>query len=139
MWFCLMNIEMDWPSALKRSRAEASVLARRYREDRARIRSFTDEHSFRLTLDGAFVAVSDGFCSLLGYRRREFIRRSVARFSNKDALDIPRHLGAVCEFGIFRGLWLFQHRNGRAIIVRYAAELLHEGFIEVRLDPSKVD
>lgn len=126
---------MDWRSAFTNSRAGVAAFKRQCRRDREALWSFPNEHFFRLTLEGVFVKVSDAFCGLLGHERSEFIGKRIDRFTSANVLDIPRHLGAIYHFGLFRGLWVFQHREGKGIVVRYAAELLPEGLIEARADP----
>lgn len=126
---------MDWRSALTHSQAEIEALRRKRRREQQVLGSFPEEHCFRITVDGVFVKVSDSFCFLLGHERNEFIGKRIDRFTLPSVMDIPRHLDAICHFGLFRGLWVFERPKGKSIAVRFVAKLLPDGLIEVRADP----
>jgi len=73
--------------------------------------------------DRKYVEVSENFCELLGYTSEELIGR---RF---DEITAPRTTDSMAIFNLFKrlgymhGLWMFVHRTGYRILIRYESWL----------------
>jgi PAS domain S-box-containing protein len=73
--------------------------------------------------DRKYVEVSENFCELLGYTSEELIGR---RF---DEITAPRTTDSMTIFNLFKrlgymqGLWMFVHRSGYRILIRYESWL----------------
>lgn len=68
-----------------------------------------------------YVHVSKSFSELLGYNTEELIGMRYDHFTALNTTDIPTTHTLVSKFGYFHGLWIFVHRRGHRILVRYEA------------------
>jgi PAS domain S-box-containing protein len=81
-----------------------------------------------------FVEVSPAFCKLLGYTEEELIGKSY------DAVTVPRtnHIPAVLQLfhrtGYMTGIWVFAHKTGTKLFVRYETFLRKDGLYETHLE-----
>ena len=71
-----------------------------------------------LDLQGKFTRVSEEFCRLVGYERRELLGQPIDRVTVSATVNVPQHLGAVFHFGSFHSLWMFVDRGGRGVLVQ---------------------
>src|SRR5262245_15794122 len=71
----------------------------------------------RLALDGSICKVSDGFCSFIGYERKQLLGKKIDAFTARRTLDVSKHLGAIHHFGWFAGLWLFVCQDGKPALL----------------------
>ena len=84
--------------------------------------------------DRRYVRVSNSFCELLGYTSEELIGR---RF---DEITAPRTTDSMTIFNLFKklgymqGLWMFVHRTGKRILIRYESWLRADSFIETNIE-----
>jgi PAS domain S-box-containing protein len=72
-------------------------------------------------MDRRYIEVSDSFCHLLGYRREDLIGKTFDEISVPSTNDIPIVFRLFIKNGYMHGLWMFVHRRGNAILVRYEA------------------
>jgi PAS domain S-box-containing protein len=84
-----------------------------------------------LDIEGKFKRVSPEFCELVGFDVLELMGKRIDDVTASRSVNIPLHLGAVLHFGRFHGLWMFVHRDGRALLVRNDWTLLADMTIEV--------
>ena len=94
--------------------------------------SASDGWILKLALDGSISKVSEGFCSFIGYDRKQLLGKKIDAITAKRALDVSKHIGAIHHFGWFAGLWLFVRQNGSRALVHYVAALIPDLTIEMR-------
>ena len=85
--------------------------------------------SIILNLEGKFKWVSNEFCALVGYDQAVLLGKPIDDITASRTVNIPQHLGAVVHFGQFHNLWVFVHREGRAILARCDWKLLPDASI----------
>jgi|ERR1700730_5020534 len=115
-------------------RALAEELICRLGED-PHVHELTDHHRLVFTLEGKCVESPEGFCRLIGYADSELLGKTLQDLTAPGTVNVPKHLGAVFQCDYMQGLWLFVHREGTRILVRYESQLLDELLIEMRVDP----
>jgi len=95
------------------------------------------EHGCKILLGlrGECLEVSDSFCALVGYERRELIGKPIECLHGLGMIDLPKNLGFVLHFATLRGVWMLLHRDGTGLLVRYQATLLVDLRIEIGLEP----
>jgi PAS domain S-box-containing protein len=81
-----------------------------------------------------FVEVSPSFCKLLGYAEEELIGRSYDEVTAPHTNNIPSVLQLFLQSGHMDGIWVFKHRGGTKLFVRYEASLRKDGFYESRME-----
>jgi PAS domain S-box-containing protein len=81
-----------------------------------------------------YVRVSDSFCKLLGYAAEELIGKKYDYFTDSRSNDIPTIYNLFKELGYMHGLWVFVHRTGTKILVRYEAWLRPDSCIEANME-----
>jgi PAS domain S-box-containing protein len=81
-----------------------------------------------------FVEVSPSFCKLLGYTREELVGRLFDDFTVPRTTNIPiiwrlflRNTGMI-------GIWVFAHRGGTKLFVRYEAFTREDGLYEAHME-----
>jgi PAS domain S-box-containing protein len=85
------------------------------------------DYSVVVSRDRRYTEVSDSFCKLLGYRREELLGKRYDDFTAPGTNDIPVVLGLFLESGYMHGIWVFVHRSGTKILVRYEAWIRRDG------------
>jgi len=79
-----------------------------------------------------FISVSEGFAKTLGYRIMDLIGRRIDDFTAPGSIDIEFVFGAFRKLGEMDGIWIFQHREGRKVVVHYRARLREDhSFAEI--------
>jgi hypothetical protein len=98
------------------------------------------QHASRILLcvRGECLEVSDSFCELVGYERRQLIGMPIESLHGLGMIDLPKNLGFVLHFATLRGVWILLHRNGTRLLVRYQAKLLIDLRIDIRLEPIEL-
>jgi PAS domain S-box-containing protein len=81
-----------------------------------------------------YVEVSPSFCKLLGYSEEELIGKSYDHFTAPRTNDIPVVLDLFIRAGYMHGIWIFLHRTGAKIIVRYEAFIRPDGLYEGHME-----
>ena len=69
--------------------------------------------------DRRYIEVSDSFCQLLGYQRKELIGKTYDEVSAPGTNDIPAVFRLFIKNGYMYGLWMLVHRRGTPIVVKY--------------------
>ena len=88
----------------------------------AHLRQALKLHPF-VVFDGErrYSLVSESFARMLGYRAEELVGSRIDDITPEDTLDIESAFGAFLTLGDLHGLWVFKHRNGSNVLVRYRA------------------
>jgi PAS domain S-box-containing protein len=93
------------------------------------------EYTVQLDINGKYLDVSDDFCKVLGYSRKELIGK---RF---DAITAPGTINTSVVFELFlrsrymHGIWIFLNRTRTTrIVVRYEAWLRLDSRIECKME-----
>ena len=81
-----------------------------------------------------FVEVSPSFCKLLGYAENEIIGRPFEDFTVPRTNNIPVLLHMLIQNGYLQGIWVFAHRSGTKLFVRYATVLRTDGLYEASIE-----
>ena len=81
-----------------------------------------------------FVEVSPSFCKLLGYAENEIIGRPFECFTVPRTNNIPVLLHMLIQNGYLQGIWVFAHRSGTKLFVRYATVLRTDGLYEASIE-----
>jgi PAS domain S-box-containing protein len=84
--------------------------------------------------DRKYVRVSDSFCELLGYKSEELIGKRFDEITAPATSDIPVTFSLFKKFGYTHGLWMFVHRTGKRILIRYESWLRPDSFIETNIE-----
>jgi PAS domain S-box-containing protein len=92
------------------------------------------EYAVVVDRDRKYVQVSDSFCKLLGYRREELIGRKYDDVTTPGTNDIPTVSRLLHNEGYMHGIWVFAHRKGTRILVRYEAWVRPDGLTECNMD-----
>jgi PAS domain S-box-containing protein len=77
-----------------------------------------------------YVEVSSAFSKLLGYSEAELIGRPYDDFTVPGTNDIATILKWFVQSGYMHGIWVFAHRRGTKILVRYEAFIRLDGLYE---------
>ena len=91
---------------------------------------------YRVVVDGdrRYTEVSDSFCNLVGYQRKDVIGKRYDDFTAPRTNDIQAIFKLFSKLGYMQGLWIFVSRKGTPILVRYEAWLRPDSFIEANLE-----
>lgn len=81
-----------------------------------------------------YVHVSDSFCKLLGYAAEELIGKPYDYVTASKTNDIPTVFDLFKKLEYMHGLWMFVHRTGTHILVRYEAWLRPDSYIEANME-----
>jgi PAS domain S-box-containing protein len=68
-----------------------------------------------------FVEVSSSFCKLLGYPEQEIVGKTFDEFTVPGTNHIPILWNLFIENGYLHGIWVFAHRSGTKLFVRFEA------------------
>ena len=91
---------------------------------------------YRVVVDGdrRYTEVSDSFCNLVGYQRKDVVGKRYDDFTAPKTNDIRAIFKLFSKLGYMQGLWVFVNREGTRILVRYEAWLRPDSFIEANLE-----
>ena len=82
-----------------------------------------------------FVEVSTSFCKLLGYSREEMLGKTFDDFTVPGTTHIPIFWQLILNNGYMQGIWVFSHRSGTKLLVRFEAfarkEEIYEAYMEL--------
>jgi len=84
--------------------------------------------------DRRFVRVSDSFCELLGYRSQELIGKTYDEITAPKTSDVSTIFRLFKKLGYMQGLWMFVHRTGKRILIRYESRLRPDSLIETNIE-----
>jgi PAS domain-containing protein len=79
--------------------------------------------------------VSDAFCRLVGYDRKELIGKQLDELTAPDSNDTPINFALLSRIGYMQGLWMFITRHNTRVLVRYESWLRPDSNIERHLEP----
>jgi PAS domain-containing protein len=81
-----------------------------------------------------FVEVSPSFCKLLGYTEDELIGKLYDDFTVPGTNHIPITWHLFLKTGYLFGIWVFAHRSGTKLFVRFEAFARADGFYETHME-----
>ena len=81
-----------------------------------------------------FVEVSPSFCRLLGYTEDELIGKLYDDFTVPGTNHIPITWELFLKTGFLFGIWVFAHRSGTKLFVRFEAFARADGLYETHLE-----
>ncbi len=84
--------------------------------------------------DRKYVHVSKSFCELVGYEVWDLIGMRYDDLTAPNTTDIPTTHNLLSRFGYLHGLWMFVHRSGYRILVRYEAWLRPDTNIQANIE-----
>lgn len=73
------------------------------------------------------VEVTEEVCGLLGYKRDELIGKTVEEITVPDTAPVAELYSQFVKEGFQEGSYVLRHRSGRAIPMRYRAEVFADG------------
>jgi PAS domain S-box-containing protein len=81
-----------------------------------------------------FVDTSPSFCKLLGYTREELLDRLFDDFTAPHTANIPIIWRLFVWTERMVGIWVFAHRSGTKLFVRYEAFARSDGLYEAHME-----
>jgi PAS domain-containing protein len=84
--------------------------------------------------DNSYLEVSDGFCRLVGYARKELLRMKLEDLAAPGTADITTAFSPSKATGCAHGLWLLVSREGTRILVRYESRVRHDLLMQTQLE-----
>ena len=84
--------------------------------------------------DRKYVDVSKSFCELVGYEAGDLIGMPYEDLTAPNTIDIPTTHNLLSRLGYLHGLWMFVHRTGYRILVRYEAWLRPDTNIQANIE-----
>jgi CspA family cold shock protein len=84
--------------------------------------------------DRKYVDVSESFCKLVGYKIEELIGTRYDDLTALNTADIPMTYNLFSRLGYMHGLWMFVHRTGYHILIRYEAWLRPDTNIQSNIE-----
>jgi PAS domain S-box-containing protein len=81
-----------------------------------------------------YVQVSENFCQLLGYSRRELEEKRVDDLTAPETADVPMVFDLFSRLGYMHGLWMLVAKKGTRILIRYEAWLRPDSLIEGHME-----
>lgn len=84
--------------------------------------------------DRRYVEVSDSFCDLVGYERKELIGERYDDLTAPSTNDIPTVFRMFIREGYMHGMWMLVHREGTRILVRYESWVRPDCFIQSQME-----
>jgi PAS domain S-box-containing protein len=81
-----------------------------------------------------FVEVSPSFCKLLGYTEDEIVGKSIDDFTVPRTMHIPNIWRLFLWSERMVGIWVFAHRSGTKLFVRYEAFIRADGRYEAHME-----
>ncbi len=80
-----------------------------------------------------FVEVSPAFCKLLGYTQDELLGKAYDEVTVPGTNNIPHVLEMFLKAGHMSGIWVFAHRSGTKLFVRYESVIREDGLYESQM------
>src|SRR5258708_34531938 len=84
--------------------------------------------------DRKYVEVSQSFSELVGYKIEELIGTRYDHLTALNTTDIPTAHALFFKLGYMHGLWMFVHRTGYHILIRYEAWLRPDTNIQSNME-----
>jgi PAS domain S-box-containing protein len=81
-----------------------------------------------------YVEVSPAFCKLLGYTQEELIGKTYDEITVPRTNNIPLVLEMFLKIGHMSGIWVFRHRRGTKLFVRYESIIRDDGLFESQME-----
>jgi PAS domain-containing protein len=81
-----------------------------------------------------FVEVSPSFCKLLGYTQEELVGQLFDDFTVPRTSNIPIIWRLFVWAERMAGIWVFAHRNGTKLFLRYEAFARDDGLYEAHME-----
>jgi PAS domain S-box-containing protein len=81
-----------------------------------------------------FVEVSPSFCKLLGYTEEELIGKLYDEVTVPGTNHIPITWQLFMKTGYLFGIWVFAHKSGTKLFVRFEAFARADGLYETRME-----
>ena len=81
-----------------------------------------------------FVEVSPSFCKLLGYTEEQLLGRSFVEVTAPRTVNIPVIWKLFTWTERMVGIWVFAHRTGTKLFVRYEAFHREDGLYEAHME-----
>jgi PAS domain S-box-containing protein len=81
-----------------------------------------------------FVEISSSFCQLLGYTEEEILGRIFDDFTVPRTINIPTVWRIFVGAERMVGIWVFAHRSGTKLFVRYEASTRADGLHETHME-----
>lgn len=94
----------------------------------------TPEYVVVVDTSRRYVEVSPAFCKLLGYSEAELVGQPYDNFTVPGTNNIETVMELFVKSGYMHGLWVFAHRTGTKIIVRYEAFIRLDGLYESHME-----
>jgi PAS domain S-box-containing protein len=103
---------------------------------------FAPEQSVRIKSDivtvinsrRRFVQVSASFCKLLGYTEEELLGKRYDEVTVPGTNHIPMTWKLFLSTGYLFGIWVFAHKSGTKLFVRFEAFARDDGLYETHLE-----
>ena len=92
------------------------------------------EYTVLVDRNHKYVEVSDSFCKLLGYQRKELIGRKYDELTAPRTNDVQTVFDLFMKSGYMHGIWILMHRRGTRIVVRYEVWLRPDGLSESHME-----
>jgi PAS domain-containing protein len=81
-----------------------------------------------------FVEVSPSFCKLLGYPEEEMLGKLYDDFTVLGTNHIPVTWNLFLKTGYLFGIWVFAHKGGTKLFVRFEAFVRADGLYETHME-----
>ena len=81
-----------------------------------------------------YVEVSPAFCKLLGYEEKELIGKRYDEVTTPQTNDSATIMNMLVKIGYMHGIWVFSHRGGTKILVRYESFARADGMYEAHME-----
>jgi PAS domain S-box-containing protein len=81
-----------------------------------------------------FVHVSPSFCKMLGYAEEELIGKLYDEFTVPGTNHIPITWQLFMKTGYLFGIWVFAHKSGTKLFVRFEAFAREDGLYETHME-----
>jgi PAS domain S-box-containing protein len=81
-----------------------------------------------------FVQVSQSFCKLLGYAEEELLGKLYDDFTVPGTNHIPITWKLFLTTGYLFGIWVFAHKSGTKLFVRFEAFARDDGLYETHME-----
>jgi PAS domain S-box-containing protein len=94
----------------------------------------TPAYTIVVDQDRKYIEVSESFSKLVGYKVEELLGRRYDDLTAPNTTDIPTTHDLLSRFGYLHGLWMFVHRSGYRILVRYEAWLRPDTNVQANIE-----
>jgi PAS domain S-box-containing protein len=104
------------------------------RESSPDLRTVSPTCTILLDKDNSYLEVSDGFCRLVGYSRKELLRMKLEDLAAPGTAELTTAFNPSNATGCADGLWLLVSREGTRILVRYESRLRSDLRMQTQLE-----